>query len=159
MSTSRGIGERIRSARRERGLTQDDLADQVGVSRSAVAQWETGRTGQITGNLSRIADVLEVNVEYLMYGNDKRAAGEVRQGDELALLRLYRECEPEDRQMLLRTARRLPRPSARSRDDCQSRCLLRHERHDLPRDLGWLVQFGEMPGASHDLRGGGTSDA
>ena len=45
----------------------------------------------ITGNLSRIADVLEVNVEYLMYGNDKRAAGEVRQGDELALLRLYRE--------------------------------------------------------------------
>jgi transcriptional regulator with XRE-family HTH domain len=96
-------------ARRERGLTQDDLADQVGVSRSAVAQWETGRTGQITGNLSRIADVLEVSVEYLMYGNDKRAAGEVRQGDELALLRLYRECDPEDRQMLLRTARRLAR--------------------------------------------------
>jgi hypothetical protein len=44
-----------------------------------------------------------------MYGDDKRAAGEVRQGDELALLRLYRECEPEDRQMLLRTARRLAR--------------------------------------------------
>jgi hypothetical protein len=35
--------------------------------------------------------------------------GEVRQGDELALLRLYRECDPEDRQMLLRTARRLVR--------------------------------------------------
>jgi hypothetical protein len=44
-----------------------------------------------------------------MVGDDKRAAGEVRQGDELALLRLYRECEPEDRQMLLRTARRLAR--------------------------------------------------
>ena len=44
-----------------------------------------------------------------MYGDDKRAAGEVRQGDELALLRLYRECDPEDRQMLLRTARRLAR--------------------------------------------------
>ena len=68
MSTSQDIGTRIRMARRERGLTQDDLADQVGVSRSAVAQWETGRTGQITGNLSRIADVLEVNVEYLMFG-------------------------------------------------------------------------------------------
>ena len=63
----------------------------------------------MTGNLSRIADVLEVNVEFLMYGDDKHAAGEVRQGDELALLRLYRECEPEDRQMLLRTARRLAR--------------------------------------------------
>jgi transcriptional regulator with XRE-family HTH domain len=109
MSTPQDIGTRIRAVRRERGLTQDDLADQVGVSRSAVAQWETGRTGQVTGNLSRIAAALGVAVEYLMVGDDKRAAGEVRQGDELALLRLYRECEPEDRQMLLRTARRLAR--------------------------------------------------
>lgn len=110
MSTPQDIGARIRAARRDRGMTQDELADRVGVSRSAVAQWETGRAGQVTGNLSRIAGVLEVNVEYLMYGDDKRAVGDVRQGDELALLRLYRECDPEDRQMLLRTARRLARP-------------------------------------------------
>ena len=109
MSTPQDIGSRIRATRRERGLTQDELADQVGVSRSAVAQWETGRTGQVTGNLSRIAGALGVNVEYLMVGDDKRASGEARGGDELALLRLYRECEPEDRQMLLRTARRLAR--------------------------------------------------
>ena len=109
MNTPQDIGTRISTIRRERGLTQDELADQVGVSRSAVAQWETGRTGQVTGNLSRIADALEVNVEYLMYGNDKRAAGDVRQGDELALLRLYRACDPADRQMLLHTARRLAR--------------------------------------------------
>jgi transcriptional regulator with XRE-family HTH domain len=109
MNTPQDIGTRIRAVRRERGLTQDDLAEQVGVSRSAVAQWETGRTGQVTGNLSRIAAALGVAVEYLMVGDDKRAGGEARQGDELALLRLYRECEPEDRQMLLRTARRLAR--------------------------------------------------
>ena len=109
MSASQDIGTRIRGHRRERGLTQDELARQVGVSRSAVAQWETGRAGQITGNLSRIAAALEVGVEYLVYGDDRRAAAEARQGDELALLRLYRECDPEDRQMLLRTARRLAR--------------------------------------------------
>ncbi|PPQ27048.1 helix-turn-helix domain-containing protein [Rhodopila globiformis] len=109
MSTSQHIGTRIRTQRRERGLTQDDLAHHVGVSRSAVAQWETGRTGQITGNLSRIAAALDVGVEYLVHGDDKRAAAEARQGDELALLRLYRDCDPEDRQMLLRTARRLAR--------------------------------------------------
>ena len=109
MSTAEDIGTRIRTTRHERGITQDELADRVGVSRSAVAQWETGRTGQVTGNLARIAAVLEVNVEYLVHGNDKRAMAEARQGDELALLRLYRECDPEDRQMLLRTARRLAR--------------------------------------------------
>jgi transcriptional regulator with XRE-family HTH domain len=110
MSTPQDIGTRIRAIRAELGLTQDQLAEQVGVSRSAVAQWETGRTGQITGNLSRIAAALEVNVEYLMYGDDKLAPAEARQADELAMLRLYRECSPDDRQILLRTARRLARP-------------------------------------------------
>lgn len=117
MSTPQDIGTRIRAVRAERGITQDQLADQVGVSRSAVAQWETGRTGQLTGNLSRIAASLEINVEYLMYGDDKRAPAEARQGDELAMLRLYRECAPEDRQILLRTARRLARREAAATSD------------------------------------------
>ncbi|MEA2768437.1 MAG: hypothetical protein QOD93_1399 [Acetobacteraceae bacterium] len=107
MSTPSDIGARVRAARRDRGLTQDELAGQVGVSRSAVAQWETGRAGQVTTNLTRIADALEVGVEFIMYGDDKRAVAEARQGDEIALLRLYRDCSPEDRQLLLRTARRL----------------------------------------------------
>jgi transcriptional regulator with XRE-family HTH domain len=113
MSNPTEMGTRIRDIRRERGWTQDQLANAVGVSRSAVAQWETGRAGQVTTNLTRIADVLVVGVEYLMYGDDKRAPAEARQGDELALLRLYRECSAEDRQLLLRTARRLVAGSRR----------------------------------------------
>ena len=101
------IGQRIRDARQAKGMTQDQLAQAVDVSRSAVAQWETGRAGQITGNLTRIAQVLDVGVEFLMFGADKRAPAAAGQGDELALLRLYRECGPEDRQLLLRMARRL----------------------------------------------------
>jgi transcriptional regulator with XRE-family HTH domain len=107
MSDPSQIGARIKDARQERGLTQDQLATAVGVSRSAVAQWETGRAGQITGNLTRIAVSLDVGVEYLMHGTDKRTPVEVRQGDEMALLRLYRECAPEDRQTLVKLARRL----------------------------------------------------
>ena len=42
-----------------------------------------------------------------MHGGDKRAPTVASQGDELAMLRLYRECSPEDRQLLLRMARRL----------------------------------------------------
>ncbi len=107
MSDPRAIGERIRAIRRERRITQDELADAVGVSRSAVAQWETGRAGQVTTNLARIARALDVGVEFLMQGADLRAAAEAATGDELAMLRLYRECSPEDRQILLRTAKRL----------------------------------------------------
>src|ERR1700730_15727721 len=113
MTHPRDIGARIKDAREDQGWTQDQLANAVGVSRSAVAQWETGRAGQVTTNLTRIAEVLEVGVEHLMYGDDKRAPAEARLGDELALLRLYRECSAEDRQLLLRTARRLVAVSRR----------------------------------------------
>jgi transcriptional regulator with XRE-family HTH domain len=116
MSNPTEMGIRIRDVRRERGWTQDQLANAVGVSRSAVAQWETGRAGQVTTNLTRIAEVLEIGVEYIMYGDDKRGPTEPRQGDEMALLRLYRECSGEDRQLLLRTARRLVTISRREAD-------------------------------------------
>ncbi len=106
MSTPREIGERIRTTRQERRITQEELAAAVGVSRSAVAQWETGRSGQITGNLARIAQVLGVGVEFLMQGGSL-AIPEASSADEMAMLRLYRDCAPEDRQILLRTARRL----------------------------------------------------
>lgn len=113
MTERETTGHRLRAERRERGLTQDQLARRVGVSRSAVAQWETGRAGQLTGNLARIAAVLETSVEYLMHGNDKLAPLQALQGDEAALLRLYRDCDPEDRQILLRTARRFARDATR----------------------------------------------
>jgi len=102
-------GERLRVARMERGLTQEALAERLGVSRSAIAQWETDRAGQIRGNLLRVAEVLDVSLEYLLHGEDKRAPSVAASGDELALLRLYRELTPEDRAMLLTTARRLAR--------------------------------------------------
>ena len=107
MSNPGDIGARIRTAREQHGWTQDQLAAAVGVSRSAVAQWETGRAGQVTTNLTRVASTLGVGVEFLMHGRDKFAPGKVSSGDELAMLRLFRECLPDDRQLLLRTARRL----------------------------------------------------
>jgi transcriptional regulator with XRE-family HTH domain len=112
-SNPQDIGPRIRIAREDRGWTQDQLAAAVGVSRSAVAQWETGRAGQVTTNLTRIASELGVGVEQLMYGHGKAAPGQVQRGDELAIIRLYRDCAPEDRQLLLRTARRLAKTTRR----------------------------------------------
>jgi transcriptional regulator with XRE-family HTH domain len=101
------VGARIAAARQARGWTQGELAAQVGVSRSAVAQWETGRAGQVTANLARIAAVLDVGVDHLMQGPDKRAPTNAVNAEETAMLRLFRACGSDDRQILLRTARRL----------------------------------------------------
>ncbi len=103
------VGTRIRDYRRQQGWTQDQLAVATGVSRSAVAQWETDRAGQLRDNISRIAAALGITVEVLLHGPATRAAASAESGDELALMRLYRECDPEDRAFLLRTARKLAR--------------------------------------------------
>ncbi len=98
------VGQRIRALRLANNLTQDEFADRLGVSRSAIAQWETDRAGQVRENLERIAKVLGTSLAYLVSGE----TGSL-QGDELALMRLYRACASEDRQILLRTAKRLAR--------------------------------------------------
>ncbi len=105
-----GVGARIRAAREHLGLTQAALAEKVGVTRSAVAQWETGRAGQVGSHLAQIAAVLGVGVEHLLLGSRERMfMDEVGPNsitaDELAILRLYRECTDDDRAILLRLAK------------------------------------------------------
>ncbi len=99
------VGERIAAWRRQRGMSQSALAEATGVSRSAVAQWETDRAGQVSGNLSRIARALDVSADLLLHGDGPPPEGLA--GDELALLRLYRACDKAARAALLRNARRL----------------------------------------------------
>jgi transcriptional regulator with XRE-family HTH domain len=105
------VGTRIRALRLARGLTQDQLATSLDVSRSAVAQWETDRAGQLRGNIMRIAASLGTTVEFLLQGELPQAD---ITGDELAMLRLYRACDPQDRSFLLRTARKLAAPNISS---------------------------------------------
>ncbi len=106
------LGARIRALRRARGLTQDRLADSTGVSRSAVAQWESDRAGHSAGMLRRVAEVLGVSVGMLRDGWDGLATDAVLTPQETALLRLYRSCGNEDRSVLMHVAEKI----AASRD-------------------------------------------
>jgi transcriptional regulator with XRE-family HTH domain len=96
------VGARIRALRLAANMTQDELAAKLSVSRSAIAQWETDRAGQIRENMEKIAKALNTSLGYLVSGETGSLTG-----DELALMRLYRACAPEDQRMLLLTARRL----------------------------------------------------
>lgn len=111
---SEGTALRIRDARRTLGLTQDELARRVGVSRSAVAQWETDRTGQIRVNLARVAAVLGVSIAYLISGETGAGSINAETADERALLHLYRQIREPGRSELLRSARRIAAIQARS---------------------------------------------
>jgi transcriptional regulator with XRE-family HTH domain len=104
-SSQAGIGQRIKAARVAAGMTQEMLAAAVGVSRSAVAQWETERAGQVGANLARVAAALGVSTGHLLSGEAGRDGGSLAEsGPEMALLRLYRSLSESDRAYLLRLA-------------------------------------------------------
>ena len=54
------FGEQMKEARKEKGLTQEDLAKQMSVSRSTVSHWEIGRKTPEKEFLDRLEQVLEV---------------------------------------------------------------------------------------------------
>lgn len=62
------IGERITALRKERNLSQADLARLMEVSRQAVSKWENDQTSPDTIKLIQLADVLDTEVEFLATG-------------------------------------------------------------------------------------------
>ena len=65
------MGARIAALRRDRGLTQLDLAEKLGVTDRAVSKWETdGGYPDIT-LLPAIADLLGVSLDYLLRGKPR----------------------------------------------------------------------------------------
>lgn len=64
------VAELFRKAREAKGLKQSEIADQCGISRSALARFETGSLRLADENLSIIAPLLDINPEFLN-GNTK----------------------------------------------------------------------------------------
>ena len=65
------FGEKLRNARKEAGFSQEQLAEKLSVSRSAVAKWETDNGMPDVGNLKAIATLLNVSIDYLLDEDEK----------------------------------------------------------------------------------------
>ena len=66
MKEEQSMGERIAALRKERGLTQRELAEQMHVTDKAVFKWERDLACPDIHSLSRLADILSVSVEDLL---------------------------------------------------------------------------------------------
>ncbi len=77
------LGEKLRNARKEAGYSQEQLAEKLSVSRSAVAKWETDNGMPDVGNLKAIASLLNVSIDYLLDEDEKITFNETREPIEL----------------------------------------------------------------------------
>lgn len=60
------FGEKLQKLRRESGLSQEKLAEQLHVSRQAISKWELGTAAPDTDNIVRLSKFFQVPLEYLM---------------------------------------------------------------------------------------------
>ena len=68
------LGERIKNQRTRAGLSQERVAELVGVSRQSVTKWESGQSAPSTENLFRLAEIFGTTVDMLLDIPDEKNA-------------------------------------------------------------------------------------
>lgn len=66
------VHENLRRLRRENGMTQEQVAQRLGVTRQALSGYELGRTRPDIDTLMRLADIYGVSLEDLLYGQTQK---------------------------------------------------------------------------------------
>ncbi len=70
------FSERLKELRKQAHLTQVELASKLGIVQSSYADWERGKKKPTQENLVKIAQILNVSVDYLV-GNSEEKADEL----------------------------------------------------------------------------------
>ena len=83
------LAEKLLALRTEKGLSQEDLAEQMGVSRQSVSKWETGQSVPDLDRIIKLADLFGVTVDELV------REGERPQPPEPKVIYVERERKPE----------------------------------------------------------------
>ncbi len=67
----KSIGETIASLRKQKGMTQNELAEKMNVTDKAVSKWERDLSCPDINAISKLADILDVSVEELLKAKTK----------------------------------------------------------------------------------------
>lgn len=70
MNTDSAKGN-ILKRRKEAGLSQEEMAEKIGISRTAYRNIETGKTRLISRNAEKMASILGISTEELLFGSDR----------------------------------------------------------------------------------------
>ena len=73
------FGEKLKEARKNAGLSQEQFAKKMSVSRSAIAKWETDKGMPDVNNLKIMAQLLDVSVDYLLDEDEKLSFNEIKE--------------------------------------------------------------------------------
>lgn len=64
------FAEQLKRIRQERKLSQEDLAQELFISRQAISKWENGEATPDMENLIKLADIFGTSLDYLILGKE-----------------------------------------------------------------------------------------
>jgi transcriptional regulator with XRE-family HTH domain len=76
MNTIESLGSRIRQVRRRHGLTQEEFGDKLGISKSSVINYESGKRVPDAVFLIDLLERFNVDAEWLMRGGSGKQEGD-----------------------------------------------------------------------------------
>lgn len=88
-------GDKIALLREKRGLTQEDLANKIGISRASLSHYEKNRREPDYTTMTKLADFFHVSVDYLL-----GRTSEPTQVTDMAIRDLSENLELSDEQLL-----------------------------------------------------------
>ena len=65
------ICERLKEARKNTGMTQEEVAERVLVSRATISSWENGKTLPDIASLISLSDLYNISLDELVKGDSK----------------------------------------------------------------------------------------
>ena len=68
------LANRIQTLRKQSGMSQEALAEKLGVTRQAVSKWESEQSAPDMENIIAISDLFEVSTDYLLKGKEQETA-------------------------------------------------------------------------------------
>ena len=96
------LGEKLQLLRRSRGLSQEQLAAELDVSRQAISKWECGDSTPDLDKLRTICTYFGVTTDYLIWENEE----DIPSGSAKAAAEEKKSAEPPKREQVRETLRR-----------------------------------------------------
>lgn len=116
MHLSEEIGSRLQEERKRCGLTQNEIAEALGIAKRTQANYEAGTSDATASYLSKVASQFGFDVPYILNGLRTTLAADALSTDEDRIVKQFRSITGDDQKAIRRFLQAMADDAARPRN-------------------------------------------
>jgi len=95
------FGDNLKAARMQKGVSQGQLADMMGIHSTHISRYERNQTIPSVDVVKKLADLLEVSADVLVYGSaDEKVRGRIQDDELLTMFTKAQSLDEDDRKSI-----------------------------------------------------------